>query len=75
MSVASNLAEIRARVDTAYGRSGRNTNEDSVELIAVSKTWPVEHVQKAVDAGQLVLGENKLQEGQEKIPECTVWIV
>jgi len=68
MSVASNLAEILTRVDAAFSRSGRNAEENSVELIAVSKTWPVEHVQKAVDAGQLVLGENKLQEGQEKIP-------
>mgnify|MGYP000681088994 CR=1 FL=1 len=66
MSVAENLAEIKGRVSEACRRSGRDESE--VSLIAVSKTWPAEHVQKAVDAGQNVFGENKLQEGQDKIP-------
>ncbi len=66
MSVADNLIEIRSRVSRACEVAGRDAGE--VELIAVSKTWPAEHVQKAVDAGQEVFGENKLQEGQDKIP-------
>ena len=66
MSVADNLGEIKARIAKACEVAGRDVGE--VELIAVSKTWPAEHVQKAVDAGQRVFGENKLQEGQEKIP-------
>ena len=66
MSVAENLADIRGRVSAACERAGRQANE--VTLIAVSKTWPAEHVQLAVDAGQVVFGENKLQEGQAKIP-------
>lgn len=64
--VAQNLAAVKQRVVAATERAGRA--EDAVTLVAVSKTWPVEHVQKAVDAGQVVFGENKLQEGQEKIP-------
>lgn len=66
MSVADNLREIESRISKACEVAGRDAGE--VELIAVSKTWPAEHVQKAVDAGQRVFGENKLQEGQEKIP-------
>jgi len=66
MSVAENLTEIRSRLANACISAGREVSD--VELIAVSKTWPAEHVQKAVDAGQKVFGENKLQEGQEKIP-------
>lgn len=66
MSVEQNLTEINTRISKACELAGRNTGE--VELIAVSKTWPAEHVQKAIDAGQNVFGENKLQEGQEKIP-------
>ncbi|MGJ8656203.1 MAG: YggS family pyridoxal phosphate-dependent enzyme [Akkermansiaceae bacterium] len=66
MSVVDNLGEIKSRIEKACERAGRDAGE--VELIAVSKTWPAEHVQKAVDAGQRVFGENKLQEGQEKIP-------
>jgi len=66
MSVEKNLTEINARISDACELAGRNVGE--VELIAVSKTWPAEHVQKAIDAGQKIFGENKLQEGQEKIP-------
>ncbi len=64
-NVALNLAEVKQRVGEAAERSGRGLSD--VILVAVSKTWPVEHVQKSVDAGQQVLGENKLQEGQVKI--------
>lgn len=64
--VAENLAEVKERMARAAESCGRSAEE--VTLVAVSKTWPAEHVQKAVDAGQRVFGENKLQEGQEKIP-------
>ena len=64
--VAENLGLVRERIDAATLRSGREAG--AVTLVAVSKTWPVDHVQLAVDAGQQVLGENKFQEGQEKIP-------
>lgn len=64
--VAENLAQVRLRIAAAAERSSRPL--DSIRLVAVSKTWPVEHVQLAVDAGQLVLGENKWQEGEQKIP-------
>ncbi|MDC0274696.1 YggS family pyridoxal phosphate-dependent enzyme, partial [Akkermansiaceae bacterium] len=47
-------------------RSGRSAEE--VKLMVVSKTWPAEVVQEAADAGQVVFGENRLQEGEEKIP-------
>ncbi|GAA5497445.1 pyridoxal phosphate homeostasis protein [Rubritalea halochordaticola] len=64
--VAENLAEVKERMAIAAQSSGRGVDE--VSLVAVSKTWPAEHVQQAVDVGQRVFGENKLQEGQEKIP-------
>lgn len=66
MSVEQNLIEIKSRISNACKNAGREL--DDVRLIAVSKTWPAEHVQRAIDAGQKIFGENKLQEGQEKIP-------
>ncbi len=66
MSVEQNLTEIKSQITNACEKAGRNAGD--VKLIAVSKTWPAEHVQKAIDAGQKMFGENKLQEGQEKIP-------
>ncbi|MCT2560287.1 YggS family pyridoxal phosphate-dependent enzyme [Chryseobacterium herbae] len=39
-----------------------------VQLVAVSKTHPVEAVQEVYDLGQKVFGENKVQELMEKYP-------
>lgn len=39
-----------------------------VELVAVSKTHPVEAIQEVYDLGQKVFGENKVQEVIEKYP-------
>ncbi len=51
----------------AAGRAGRDTA--AVRLVAVSKTYPADHVRAAVAAGQLDFGENKVQEGLQKITE------
>ena len=61
--IAENLEVVKGRVAEAAARSGRK-----VDLLVVSKTWPVEVVSEAVDAGQVLIGENRLQEGEEKIP-------
>jgi len=49
-------------------RSGRDPA--SVTLLAVTKTHPPETVKAAVEAGQLLFGENKVQEAKAKIPLC-----
>lgn len=64
--IADRLKEIRDRLSQAAARSGRQTTE--VELLAVSKTYPVEIIQEAVEAGQLLFGENRVQEIQLKQP-------
>ncbi len=51
----------------AARKSGR-VSED-VKLIAVSKTKPVEEVQAALSAGQLIFGENRVQEALQKFPQ------
>jgi pyridoxal phosphate enzyme (YggS family) len=65
-SVAQQLHEIRARMAAACARSGRDAND--VTLIAVTKTFSADRVREAVDAGQLDVGENRLQEAESKIP-------
>lgn len=59
------LAEVRARIDAAAGRAGRDPS--SVRLVAVSKTFPVNVVREAYAAGQRDFGENRVQEALEKI--------
>lgn len=51
----------------AAGRAGRAP--ESVRLIAVSKTHPIDAVRAAADAGQLDFGENKVQEALQKIAQ------
>lgn len=64
--IAERLNQIRERISTACTRAGRDVN--SVELVAVSKTKPAEVIQEAVDAGQLLFGENRVQEVLLKRP-------
>jgi pyridoxal phosphate enzyme (YggS family) len=63
--VAENLSDIRGKISAACQRAGRSSK--SVELIAVSKTFPVESVREAFEAGQLQFGESKIQEAEPKI--------
>ncbi len=63
--IATNLTEVRQRIDAACRRAGREPQ--SVELIAVSKTFPVSDIAEAVKAGQQVFGESRLQEAEAKI--------
>ena len=64
MSFAENLAHIQERLHQAATQAGRDPQ--SVRLIAVSKTKPVSQLQEAIEAGQLVFGENRVQEALEK---------
>jgi len=63
--ISRNLEKIHARIDAACARVGRTS--DSVELVAVSKTFSKDSVREALVAGQLVFGESKLQEAELKI--------
>jgi len=65
--VEENLLNIRRRIQAACVRAGRDLSE--VELVAVSKTFPVDSVRDAMDAGQFTFGESRLQEAEPKI-EC-----
>jgi pyridoxal phosphate enzyme (YggS family) len=60
------LTAIRDRLHRAASRANRDPA--SIELMAVSKTFPVEAIQEAVDAGQTLFGENRVQEILTKAP-------
>ncbi len=68
VDIAANLEAIRERVTAAAGRAGRDPS--TIRLMAVSKTQPVAAIRAAVEAGQILFGENKIQEARLKIPEC-----
>lgn len=60
-----NLGHVRERIERAALRSGRQADE--IKLVVVSKTHPPEALRSAISAGANVLGENKVQEAEEKI--------
>lgn len=64
-TIAINLQAVRARVERAAIAAGRRP--DDIALIAVSKTFPAEHIAQAHAAGQRAFGENYAQEAVEKI--------
>ncbi len=66
MHIAPQLNEIRAAIAAAEQRAGRAPG--SVNLLAVSKTFPVGDIMQAYDAGQRLFGENRLQEAMSKMP-------
>ncbi len=67
MHIPVQLEEIRVAISKAATDAGRDA--DSVELLAVSKTFPVSDIMQAYERGQRLFGENRLQEAMEKIPQ------
>jgi pyridoxal phosphate enzyme (YggS family) len=68
--IAENLHFVRSEIAKAERTAGRPAG--SVELLAVSKTHPPEVIRQAVEAGQLLFGENRVQEAKAKIPNLPV---
>jgi PLP dependent protein len=66
-SIAENLERVREQIAQAARKAGRSA--DDVELVAISKTHEAEKVREAIEAGQSLFGESKVQEARVKIPE------
>ncbi|SIO42179.1 YggS family pyridoxal phosphate-dependent enzyme [Salinivibrio sp. ES.052] len=62
--IKKNIQQVREEIDHATHKCGRL--DHSVQLLAVSKTKPIEAIADAVAAGQTAFGENYVQEGVEK---------
>ena len=67
MSISSNLAAVRGRLERAARAAGRDPAD--IRLVAVSKTFPAAAVREAFAAGQVDFGENRVQEALQKIRE------
>lgn len=65
-SAVDRLKRIKDEIAAAAKAAGRAT--ESVELIAVSKTFDAEAVRPVIAAGQRIFGENRVQEAERKWP-------
>jgi PLP dependent protein len=74
-TIAENLADVRRRIAAAELRARRAPG--SVQLVAVSKTFPPPPILEAYQAGQRHFGENRIQEFEGKVAhmqwEGAVW--
>lgn len=64
-SIQQNIEHITSQIATAQQKCGRT--RETIQLLAVSKTKPVEAVLEAAQAGQKEFGENYVQEGADKV--------
>ena len=71
-SIAENLDRVREQIAAAATKSGRQA--DDIELVAITKTHPTEKIREAIEAGQTILGESRVQEARAKIPELPAHI-
>ena len=73
-SVVSNANSVKERIHIAATRCGRNPED--INLVAVSKTKPVEAINDLYNAGYKYFGENYFQELLEKaesLPDGIKW--
>lgn len=66
LDVAARLAEVEERIGAARERGGRG---GEVRVVAVTKTHPPSAVRAALGAGLVDVGENRVQELEEKVAE------
>jgi hypothetical protein len=59
---------LLVRQEIAFTAEAAGRDAGSVKLVAVTKTVPAEVIEGAIDAGQRVFGENRVQEAQAKWP-------
>ena len=69
MDLSGEFGAIQQRMAAACERAGRAP--DSVMLLAVTKSQPPEVIRAAEVCGQILFGENKVQEARAKIPMCS----
>jgi pyridoxal phosphate enzyme (YggS family) len=65
-TIPERLAAIRLEMDRIAHRSSRRAQD--IALLCVSKTQDASRIQQALEAGQRLFGENRVQEVQDKWP-------
>ena len=66
-SIVENLERVREQIAGAAAKVGRAAGE--IELVAIAKTHSADKVREAIEAGQTLFGESRVQEARAKIPE------
>src|SRR3989440_2106289 len=65
--IAANFERVRAQIAEAAVKANRSVKD--IELVAISKTHDAAKVREAIEAGQSLFGESRVQEARAKIPD------
>lgn len=65
--IVENLAKIKLRIKNAAEFSGRNFND--IKLLLATKTVSAQNIITAIETGETLIGENKIQELKDKYEE------
>jgi len=63
-TISENLKRLEERIEKAALRSGRK--KEDITLVAVTKNVEPERINQGIDAGIKIIGENRIQEAEEK---------
>ena len=66
INLKENLFNVEEKIEKSLLKVGR---KDKVELIAVTKTQPIENVKSIIDLGVKNIGENRVQELVQRVEE------
>ncbi len=72
--IAENIQKIRKKITAAAIKANRSP--DTIKLVAVSKYFPAAKINEAYTAGQILFGENYIQEVQlkrEQVPSSVIF--
>ena len=66
MNLKDNVERVKERIAEAQQRSG---NKTPVKIVAITKTHPASVISDVRDVGLDTIGENRIQEAEEKFPD------
>ena len=67
--IEENLKEIKSRIRQAAVKSGREGK--NIQLVVVTKTVGLDRIKEAIKCGIEIIGENRVQEAEEKLTRLT----
>lgn len=61
----ASLSSVQGRIESALRRTGQSTTTP-IEIVAITKGFPLDAIISAVELGLTSIGENRVQEAEEK---------
>ena len=66
MSIVQNIEDLKKRIETSANKAGRDPSD--IKLLTITKTHSVETIKIALDNNIEFIGENRVQEAEQKLP-------